>query len=66
MAKGGEWHTIPLVSAVCYTCDWRCDAKNAHAVGAIHARSHGHYVDVQVCRDYVYNHDPEMQDEEEV
>lgn len=60
----GEWRTIPLVEAHCQSCGWECHAKNAHAVGAIHARSHGHMVSVDVCRTYVYNHDPELQDGE--
>jgi len=60
----GEWRTIPYVHAYCDTCEWECYAKNAHAVGAIHARSHNHLVWVERCRTYCYNHDPRRRTEE--
>lgn len=39
--------------AICQTCDWTVDARNAHGVGAQHATRYGHQVEVQigyVCR----------------
>jgi hypothetical protein len=59
-----EWRTIPIIEAYCETCDWEAFGRNAQAIGAIHARSHGHYVTVMVHIEYVYNHDPERQGED--
>ena len=34
--------------AICQTCDWTVDARNAHGVGAQHATRYGHQVEVQI------------------
>ena len=38
--------------AICQTCEWIVDARNAHGVGAQHATRYGHQVEVQIG--YVY------------
>ncbi len=53
----GEWSTKPCATAECRTCSWTCDAKNAQAVGAIHARTKKHCVRVQVEIARIYNHE---------
>ena len=54
--QGREWTTKPYVRAYCDTCGWTCDAKNAHGLGAQHARRHKHYVSVVIERTSVYDH----------
>jgi hypothetical protein len=44
--------------AWCEACDKRWDARNAHAVGAQHARRYGHEVFVEEERTYSYNSPP--------
>ena len=56
MKNGTETYSVPDVKAWCSTCDWNCMAKNAHAVGAQHARRHGHDVVVEVYRSFRYNY----------
>ena len=51
-----EWGTKPHVMAECMDCEWRSGAKNAHAVGAVHARRHSHTVRVEVTHVYIYEH----------
>lgn len=51
-----EWRTIPLIYAVCETCDKAWGGRNAHAVGAKHARHHKHKVGIDVTITYVYDH----------
>lgn len=54
-----EYKTVPITIAHCETCDkeWGgTQGRNAHAVGAKHARHHKHHVWVEVTRTYVYDH----------
>lgn len=53
----GEWGTKPDATAECLTCDWRCQAANAHGVGAQHARKHGHCVRIEINVARIYNHE---------
>jgi hypothetical protein len=53
----GEWSTKPEAVAECLTCGWECFAKNAQAVGALHARRHKHCVRVGIAVARIYNHE---------
>lgn len=54
--SGKEWSTKPDARADCLTCGWQCLERNAHGVGAQHARKHGHTVRVEVVRAHYYEH----------
>lgn len=51
-----EWSTKPDVVAECLTCGKHWESRNAHAVGAQHARKHGHSVRIEVTRVHIYDH----------
>ena len=51
MFTTSELHDI---AARCYDCDWTADRNNAQAIGAIHARAHGHKVTVMLTRSITY------------
>ena len=38
---------LAAVHAICETCGWSCYERNAHGVGARHAKHHGHKVSVE-------------------
>lgn len=44
-----------IARAWCETCGKEWHAKNAHAVGASHARRYDHCVHVEEARNYSYN-----------
>jgi len=47
-----------LIHAVaeCEECGKTWESRNAHGVGARHAKSTGHCVSVEVCYGYLYNY----------
>ncbi len=47
-----------IAHAWCTTCGREWHTKNAHAVGAAHARRHNHTVCVEEARNYTYNAAP--------
>ncbi len=55
MTTSRDWRTKQMAEAECLTCQWRCVARNAWAVGAKHARSHGHHVRIEVTTVFHYN-----------
>lgn len=45
----------PIKTAYCFTCDKKWEGMNAQAVGAQHARKHGHAVGVDVVITWLYD-----------
>lgn len=46
---------MPIAEAECLDCGWKCDSRNAWAVGAKHARKHSHHVRIEITKVFHYN-----------
>jgi len=47
---------LAAVQANCETCGWICQKRNAHGVGARHAKAHGHKVYVEQVTIAIYDY----------
>jgi len=45
--------TLLRALAHCITCRWELESRNAHGVGAQHARRYGHEVHVEISSIYI-------------
>ena len=50
---------MAAIHAECATCGWSCQARNAHGAGAIHAKAHGHKVNVEQITVAIYDYTEE-------